>query len=1126
MFLLSFVIVAFVATSVSLGADKPSKPLKDRASVPARFAPVYSFPGLTGSEYTAPPAPPEKVSLRGAKAGEGIVETIGSTTYDYQHNCSLGRQVEHRRDYSNPYNQYGFYVHFDWMAQTGDTLGSGRGIGYQAYEVGVCDHVFAPGGVRIESAYSGYVTLDANNIDALNSWGLPSAHQNEDAYHAKAYFDFTVGGPVFGVFTSDANLTDFYGYWQNDGTGTGNENIWPKIDWDINGDEDVLHMVTTESGGAAGDPQTFSYYRRVGPYGTGLGTWSDQRLIDTAMNINVTVASSPVSDKVAIVWNAPVDYLRDTPNEFGSQYENDIWFAIATDNGAAWENPAGGGTPGPSIGHEVDLGNGAGYNANGGNLTLYNPVDDYKAYCDISALWYIDELQEDYLQIVWGCRRWTDTTSLFRRQGAVYHWNQKTGSIRTVVKADWDSGGACYGHAWGTDVAKVTISQCDGKLYTSFTQFGDKDHPCDWYDAENNVVSGYLYMSVFDPGYDAWDRAQRITAISENATGCTPGTMAGAGDCNSEYWASMARYGRTDTCKVGTPGEVLDLLYINDYAPGGCVQTESGVWTVNPVNWVVYPCREAIPEADYSDDAGVGYGLCVNQPILVIGTTDDTTFTLTLENFGILDNTVNSIVGAVTGSNGPSNGANTTIGVSPSSGVIPGKGGNLPVTITITTTGEDNFSTVEGTITIEHTAWGTVNTRIIPVCITVIDDWWPAASVTLATTCKQLRVYNTGEISNNAANASLDFTDDPDDCANVYLYDASPIVCRDDGGTKRCYFVAYDNSYASDHALRQLTDITVNTDSADYTKASAEFLTGDSTIQMLVEYYAPTGAADCGYIIQKLQFWNISGGTLSNVAVGEVLDWDVPSFENGSNNESDYDATRGLIYQYCGCPAQRDQCDTLNTCDRFAGIASYGSGFKNYMTLQNSTYIYTSGPFGNDAPLPDDTTYGLMTGVDGFSTAQLDSCEDLFTLVTFDVYNLEPSDVKCVVKILTTSKEDNGAAASLKANVDAAQAFIDAHEEIQCPITDPCLDPGTACRPGDANGDGQVNVGDAVYIISYVFKGGPAPTPYAKCSGDANGDCQCNVGDAVYTISYVFKGGPPPVTCSAWSVSCGLPFQK
>jgi hypothetical protein len=61
---------------------------------------------------------------------------------------------------------------------------------------------------------------------------------------------------------------------------------------------------------------------------------------------------------------------------------------------------------------------------------------------------------------------------------------------------------------------------------------------------------------------------------------------------------------------------------------------------------------------------------------------------------------------------------------------------------------------------------------------------------------------------------------------------------------------------------------------------------------------------------------------------------------------------------------------------------------------------------------------------------------------------------------------------------------------------------------GDANGDDQINVGDAVYLISYVFKGGPPPDPI--CVGDANADGDPNVGDAVYLIAYVFKGGPPP----------------
>ncbi|MFH1699051.1 MAG: S8 family serine peptidase [Candidatus Zixiibacteriota bacterium] len=61
---------------------------------------------------------------------------------------------------------------------------------------------------------------------------------------------------------------------------------------------------------------------------------------------------------------------------------------------------------------------------------------------------------------------------------------------------------------------------------------------------------------------------------------------------------------------------------------------------------------------------------------------------------------------------------------------------------------------------------------------------------------------------------------------------------------------------------------------------------------------------------------------------------------------------------------------------------------------------------------------------------------------------------------------------------------------------------------GDANNDGNFNVGDAVYIINMVFKGGPGPVHPKEA--DANCDGQGNVGDAVYMINNIFKGGPLP----------------
>ena len=61
---------------------------------------------------------------------------------------------------------------------------------------------------------------------------------------------------------------------------------------------------------------------------------------------------------------------------------------------------------------------------------------------------------------------------------------------------------------------------------------------------------------------------------------------------------------------------------------------------------------------------------------------------------------------------------------------------------------------------------------------------------------------------------------------------------------------------------------------------------------------------------------------------------------------------------------------------------------------------------------------------------------------------------------------------------------------------------------GDAASDGAINVADAVYLINYIFKGGPPPA--IPDAGDANCDGSTNIADAVYLIDHVFQGGPAP----------------
>jgi hypothetical protein len=61
---------------------------------------------------------------------------------------------------------------------------------------------------------------------------------------------------------------------------------------------------------------------------------------------------------------------------------------------------------------------------------------------------------------------------------------------------------------------------------------------------------------------------------------------------------------------------------------------------------------------------------------------------------------------------------------------------------------------------------------------------------------------------------------------------------------------------------------------------------------------------------------------------------------------------------------------------------------------------------------------------------------------------------------------------------------------------------------GDANGDQMINIGDAVFLVSYLFREGQTPVPID--AGDVNCNGAVNVSDAVYLINYVFRDGPPP----------------
>lgn len=64
---------------------------------------------------------------------------------------------------------------------------------------------------------------------------------------------------------------------------------------------------------------------------------------------------------------------------------------------------------------------------------------------------------------------------------------------------------------------------------------------------------------------------------------------------------------------------------------------------------------------------------------------------------------------------------------------------------------------------------------------------------------------------------------------------------------------------------------------------------------------------------------------------------------------------------------------------------------------------------------------------------------------------------------------------------------------------------------GDINGSGGINIADVVYLVNYIFAGGPSPLDISI--GDVNCSGSTNIADVVYLVNYIFANGP--ATCDA-----------
>ncbi len=821
----------------------------------------------------------------------------------------------------------------------------------------------------------------------------------------------------------------------------------------------------------------------------GVGTppvWDNGQYIETVTDLSYTIVPDANSDKVAVVYTDDRNGLSEGE---GSQTDLDVYYKLSTNQGAEWGTPV--------------------------CVSNYSEDDDslWRAYTDVSAVITPD----GFIHVVAPVRELRSQSSYENYKSRLVHWDVElaTGAVSKASVIDearytmqLAPNRPCDPDAWNLYIAKPSVSYCDGKLYALYTKFGDDNEPNALNDCSHaSFANGELYLAGSDTYLGAalgrtWDTSWNITQTR------TP--LCDSGLCESDHWSSMARYGFAYGDE--TVSDTLDIMYINDKDAGGIPQG-SGTWTENNVMHYRFACRPVahIPKISLEP----------TQFLDPIHTFPDSELTVTLK-IGNIGNEVMHIAEVSAVDEG--DGTNWINLGSFSATVDPNDFTLINITLnynTVLSTGPDPAG-YDASIKIDHDAPSDVD--YVPIHLTVASDFNMPEDTVLNTTCKSLQVFNTARLGGDTEFHSLDIPGDCDSVDNspnsaTYLYDGSPMIAWNNGSENLAYTTVFTQDFTENGTFRPQSKLNFYAET-DYNMAVCTVTTTDSLYGVAIALYAPTDGVNC-FIIGEYTFFNWNPvRDASEVYLGFMTDWDIPSdnsVDNGSGTATGVDGLYKTMWQFgadygadneSACPGQIVETDRLGGVAIFKGPDPGEAPLLNAWAAENAPYQLGSG-------FDKEYLYTQMSTLSGYHPFTGDSLIDLHTGMTFAKVDMTAkASYRYVLGLVTTNQGES----DYLAQVEQARAWAVAKGLIVDFVCD--------CTPGDANHDTQVNVGDAVYMINYVFKSGPSPSPYAICSGDANGDCQANVGDAVYIINYVFKSGPPPPDCDTWVAGCGQPIVK
>ena len=571
-----------------------------------------------------------------------------------------------------------------------------------------------------------------------------------------------------------------------------------------------------------------------------------------------------------------------------------------------------------------------------------------------------------------------------------------------------------------------------------------------------------LYVTASSNGGLSW--APPINITNTHTNNCAAGT------CMSENWASIAE--RVDS--------VLHIQYIIDLDPGGFVNGE-GTGTKNWVKYMRYPESSiTIPAV-----AGIGFNPSVwNYPTLRTANATAVPKTLQVANTGTAELFFKIDAPTAAGYVGLStSGGSILEGGDPVDVVVSfNNGGPLSDTILYDSLRVASNKGLAGVETYVDTQW-------VKFTLIVTDTFYAEEFDTVDTGPGGIKlvVSSAGKMGNSSSGTGVNMTYNGVD----YLFDGS-VALLTHGSNLGATNVYEHRDFLAEAPLEvtqqpEFSFWGITTTKAIYAPVVSRKGTPDDWLwwwwtvedknvffqneKVVVKYVKL-------YKNDPPVWWKAIAepSPLPTVYFGLGMDMDAAgpsSCTNGSfANIGAVDSTNGLIYMYG---------DTVCNLNNFVGAYFYYVKRDTVSSLK---------PLGAHVL---ESTYSIhMNSNDGYSDDTLAAyiTKPGWGVPIDTVAHYEANIVICADSV------ENGSPTTV---VEAKYALVPSENGLAGLFKPMC---------GNANRDAKVTVADVVFLVNFLFKGGPKPFMYYA---NANGDNKITVGDVVYLVNYLFKGGAKPI---------------